>query len=115
MADQTFKYRNYKLVRECYSVIVYWVHPPRLKRSDDVLLRCVYPQIKQAITAFKTTRTEIKKGEYSAGVRKFLLSARGYLRSSHQMKYLIKKGFFSKRELREGLKRWIHLNYIECL
>lgn len=47
-------------------------------------------------------------------VKKFVAAAKSY-RTDEQMQKLQRVNFFSKRELREGLKRIIHLRYIECL
>lgn len=48
----------------------------------------------------------------NTAVRKFVTIAQRF-RTGEQMQKLIAIKFFTKAELREGLKRYIHINYIE--
>jgi hypothetical protein len=48
----------------------------------------------------------------TTGMRKFIEAARTF--RTGQMKELRDKKFFSPAEVRDGLKRYIHLKHIEC-
>jgi hypothetical protein len=45
-------------------------------------------------------------------VKRFIQASKSF-KSSDQMQTLIRTHFFSKKDLREGLKRWIHIQYID--
>jgi|SRR6185503_2474184 len=51
---------------------------------------------------------------FKNGVQKFIACAK-HFRTSEQMQKLQAINFFTKAEIRDGLKRYIHLKYIECI
>lgn len=56
----------------------------------------------------------MKKRNKMNAVRKFIEAAKSF-RTNDQMQVLQQTNFFTKKEIREGLKRCIHLKYIECI
>jgi hypothetical protein len=48
------------------------------------------------------------------GVQKFIEVAKSF-RMSEQMQQLQRVNFFTKKEIRDGVKRMIHCKYIECI
>lgn len=73
-------------------------------------------KIEQAFLAgrSRTSWAQFQKDLGNTSVRRFIDAAKTF-RSGDQMQELIRQEFFTKAELRDGLKRYIHLNYIECI